>query len=275
MLPLTSFLTFAICLFPWSDRPVQDILTLPQPDGFSRIPYGPDPNHFGDLRLPKSGSKHPVVVNIHGGFWRARYDLTHAGHLCAALTREGYGTWNLEYRRVGNPGGGWPGSFEDVTHGLQFLPQIAEKYRLDLKRVIVMGHSAGGQLALVLAAHQPSLRGVVSLAGVADMRRAHELKLSNDAVGEFLGGSPESVAEHYREADPMELPMPKMPQRLIHGTKDDIVPIEISRRYRDAKHKAGEPVNLVEVPNAGHFDLIDPRTEAWKTVESVARELVR
>jgi dipeptidyl aminopeptidase/acylaminoacyl peptidase len=162
-----------------------------------------------------------------------------------------------------------------VTHGFQFLPQIASKYRLDLKRVIVMGHSAGGQLALVLAAHQPSLRGVISLAGVADMRRAHELKLSNDAVAEFLGGPPELVADHYREADPIELSMPKMQQRLIHGMNDDIVPIDISRRYRDAKQKRGEAVKLVELPNAGHFDLIDPKTEAWKAVADTVRELLR
>ena len=168
---------------------MQDILSLAPPPPDARIPYGPDPNQFGDLRLPKSNGPPPLVVNIHGGFWRARYDLAHAGHLCAALATAGFASWNLEYRRVGNPGGGWPGSFEDVTHGFQFLPQIAAKYRLDLKRVIVMGHSAGGQLALVLAAHQPSLRGVISLAGAVDMRRVHELKLSNDAAGEFLGGS--------------------------------------------------------------------------------------
>lgn len=253
---------------------MQDILTLAPPAADERIPYGADPNQFGDLRLPKTAGRHPVVVNIHGGFWRARYDLTHAGHLCAALAKAGYATWNLEYRRVGNPGGGWPGSFEDLTHGFQFLQQIAAKYRLDLKRVVVMGHSAGGQLALVLAAHQPSVRGAISLAGVVDLRRAHELKLSNDAVGEFLGGPPEQVADHYREADPMELSMPKMPQRLIHGTNDDIVPIEISRRYRDAKQKR-EPVKLVEVPNAGHFELIAPGTQAWKAVEATVQELLR
>ena len=257
---------------------MQDILSLAPPPADARITYGPDPNQFGDLRVPPvpaKGGPYPVVVNIHGGFWRARYDLAHAGHLCAALTKEGYATWNMEYRRVGNPGGGWPGSFEDLTHGFQFLKQIAQKYYLDLDRAMVMGHSAGGQLAMVLAAHQPSLRGVVSLAGVVDLQRAHELKLSNDAVGEFLGGAPEIVPEHYREADPIRLPMPKMPQRLIHGTKDDIVPIELSRHYRDVKQKIGEPVKLIEVANAGHFELIDPRTEAWKTVETTVRELLR
>ena len=256
---------------------MQDILTLPQPSGFVRIPYGLDAYNFGDLRLPsklEKGARYPVVVNIHGGFWRARYDLTHAGHLCAALAKEGYATWNLEYRRVGNPGGGWPGSFEDISQGFLHLQQVAASYPINPGRVIVMGHSAGGQLALVLAAHQ-DVRGVISLAGVADMQRAFTLNLSNDAVGEFLGGSPQRADEHFAEADPIRLPMPKKQQRLIHGTKDDIVPLELARRYRDAKQKLGEPVKLYEIPNAGHFELIDPRTEAWKTVADTVRELFR
>lgn len=252
---------------------MQDILNLPPLPADARIPYGSDPNQFGDLRLPRVKGPHPVVVNIHGGFWRARYDLTHAGHLCAALANVGCATWNLEYRRVGNPGGGWPGSFEDLTQGFLHLRQIAGEYSLSLERVIVMGHSAGGQLAMVLAAHQPSLRGVVSLAGVLDLRRAHELRLSNDAVAEFLGGPPERFGEHYREADPIALAIPRVPQRLIHGVTDNIVPIELSRRYRDAKKKTGEAVRLAEVPNAGHFDLIDPRVDAWKKVEEAVKEL--
>src|SRR5512140_3647785 len=114
---------------------MEDILTLAVPATDARIPYGADTNQFGELRVPRSAAPHPVVVNIHGGFWRARYDLLHAGHLCAALTGAGFATWNLEYRRVGNPGGGWPGSLEDLTLGFQLLPKLAEQYRLDLGRV--------------------------------------------------------------------------------------------------------------------------------------------
>src|SRR5215472_3775377 len=105
----------------------EEILGLTPPAADHRLAYGSDPNQFGDLRLPKSaasGKLFPVVLNIHGGFWRAKYDLAHAGHLCAALTQKGIATWNVEYRRVGNEGGGWPGTFEDVARAYRFLPQI-------------------------------------------------------------------------------------------------------------------------------------------------------
>ena len=250
------------------------ILDLPPPPADARVPYGGDPNQFGDVRVPKSAGPHPVVVNIHGGFWRARYDLAHAGHLCAALAQAGIASWNLEYRRVGNAGGGWPGSFEDVTQGFLFLREIAERFALNTKRVAIMGHSAGGQLALVLAAHQLEARGAVSLAGVVDLRRAWELKLSNDAVGEFLGGAPERVPDHYREASPIELLMPKTRQRLLHGAADTIVPPELSRRYRERKQAAHEDVRLTEIAGAGHFELIDPRTKAWGAVLSTVKQII-
>src|SRR6266852_7735698 len=151
-----------------------DILTAPPPPADTRLRYGSDPNQFGDLRVPKSKGPFPVVMTIHGGYWRAKYDLAHTGHLCAALTAKGVATWNIEYRRVGNKGGGWPGTFEDVASAYRFLPQIAKRYNLDPARTAIMGHSAGGQLALCLAAHEPSVKRVISLAGVADLQQAFE-----------------------------------------------------------------------------------------------------
>src|SRR5579863_7498941 len=201
-----------------------DILTLPPPPADARLSYGTDANQFGDIRLPKTKGPFPVVMNIHGGFWRAKYDLAHCGHLCAALTSKGIATWNIEYRRVGNPGGGWPGTFEDIRSAYRYLPQIAKRYNFDPTKILVMGHSAGGQLALCLAAHEPSLKRVVSLAGVVDLRRAWQLHLSNDAVVEFLRGTPDQVPDHYREADPMQLSIPQARQWLIHGTADEVVP---------------------------------------------------
>jgi acetyl esterase/lipase len=245
----------------------EDILTLPPPPADTRLAYGSDPNQFGDLRLPKGKGPFPVVMNIHGGYWRAKYDLAHAGFLCATITLKGIATWNLEYRRVGNPGGGWPGTFEDIASGYRFLPQIAHRFNLDPARILVMGHSAGGQLALCLAAHDPSLRQAVSLAGVVDLEQAFNLHLSTDAVVDFLGGKPTDVPDHYHEADPMRLPIPQAKQVLLHGAKDDVVPPALSRDYVEKKKKASEDVTLVEVSKADHFDLIDPRSQAWPKVE--------
>jgi acetyl esterase/lipase len=248
----------------------EEILTRTPPPYNARLRYGSDPNQFGDLRLPKK-KKPYLAVMIHGGFWRARYDLCHAGHLCAALTRTGIATFNLEYRRVGNPGGGWPGTFEDLVNGLQFIQQRAPEQGIDASRTLVIGHSAGGQLALCLAAHEPGPRAVVSLAGVLDLKRAFELHSSNDAAAEFMGGTPSQVPEHFQEADPMQLKIPRMQQLIVHGTKDEIVPVEFSREYVRVKSKREERVRLLELKAAGHFDLIDPQSAAWTTV-SVAIE---
>ena len=243
-----------------------DILTLKPPAADARIPYGSAASQFGDLRLPKANGPHPLVMNIHGGFWRNKYDLAHAGHLCAALSAKGIATWNLEYRRVGDEGGGWPGTFEDILSGYRFLSELSRRYNLALNRSAVMGHSAGGQLALCLAAHESSVKHAISLAGVVDLRRAWELHLSSNAVAEFLGGPPNQVPEHYQEADPMELSIARVNQRLLHGVDDYIVPVDLARAY-ERKKQGREDAHLLEIPHAGHFDLIDPRSAAWPKVE--------
>jgi acetyl esterase/lipase len=258
-----------------------DILTLQPPPADARLAYGSDSNQFLDLRLPsskeKSKPRYPLIINIHGGYWRAKYNLDHAGHFCAALTAKGLATANLEYRRVGNEGGAWPGTFSDIRSAYHFLVQNAQAYNLDSRRIVVIGHSAGGQLALCLAAHEPSLTRVVSLAGVVDLQRAYQLHLSNDAVVEFLRGTPSEVPDHYREADPMELYVCHARQWLIHGSADDVVPPAFSRDYVAAKQKLSgkekEDAHLLEISGAGHFDIIDPRTHAWKQIEETVLSL--
>jgi acetyl esterase/lipase len=244
----------------------EDILTKPQPPPDERVPYGADPNQFFEVRLPRTKDPHPVLLNIHGGYWRAKYDLTHAGHLCEALRAKGIATFNIEYRRVGNEGGGWPGSFADIRSAYRFVQQEQHRFHLDPDRLVVMGHSAGGQLALCLAAHEPSVRSAISLAGVVDLKKAYALHLSNDAVVDFLGGKPDAVPEHYKEADPTELSIPHAHQCLLHGSEDDTVPPEFSRDYVLHKKKAGESVQLVEIAHAGHFELIDPASDGFKQV---------
>ncbi|MDP9161553.1 MAG: prolyl oligopeptidase family serine peptidase [Acidobacteriota bacterium] len=251
----------------------ESILTQPAPPADAHIAYGSDSNQFGELRIPKSAGPFPIVINFHGGFWRAKYDLAHAGHLCAALTAKGLATWNVEYRRVGNKGGGWPGTFEDVRNSYRYVPQIAQKYNLDLAKMLVMGHSAGGQLALCLASHEPAVKSVISLAGVADLQQAWELHLSNNAVGEFLGGTPKEVPEHYHEADPMQLKV-NATQWLIHGAGDDVVPSTMSRGYVQAKKVRGEDAHLLEIAAAGHYELIDPHSSAYSKIESTILHLL-
>lgn len=228
--------------------------------------YGNDQNQFVDLRLPKSNRPYALAICIHGGYWRAQYDLEYLGHLCAALAAKGIATANVEYRRVGNTGGGWPGTFSDIRSAYQLLMQRAQQYHFDAKRVLVLGHSAGAQLALALVAHEERLEGAISLAGVIDLQRAYELHLSNDAVANFLGGTPNQVADHYREADPMKLAI-RARQCVIHGVEDDIVPPSLSKAYVSAKLKTQEHVRLMMIPDAGHFEIVDPRSRAWAMVE--------
>jgi acetyl esterase/lipase len=263
-----------------------DILSRQPPPADTRLKYGPDPNQFLDLRFPKASDKHkpfPVVLNIHGGFWRAKYNLDHTGHLCAALAKAGVATANAEYRRVGNEGGAWPGTFADIRSAYQFVVQNAKKHNLDTLKIVVMGHSAGGQLALCLAAHEPSVKRVVSLAGVVDLKRTYELHLSSDAVVEFLRGTPVEVPDHYREADPMQLSIPQARQWIIQGSADDIIPPEFGRNYFAEKQrhlgaqKLGvqkEDVHLLEIQGADHFDLIDPQSDAWGQIQETVGGLI-
>jgi len=252
----------------------QDILSKPQPPPDERVAYGADANQFLEVRLPRTKGPYSGLLNIHGGYWRAQYELAHAGHLCEALRVAGVATFNIEYRRVGNVGGGWPGTFEDIRSACRFVQQEHSRFHLDLDNLVVMGHSAGGQLALCLAAHETSVRSAISLAGVVDLKKGYALHLSNDAVAEFLGGKPDAVPEHYREADPMELSIPHARQWLLHGTEDEIVPPEFSRDYVTQKKKAGESVQLLEIPHAGHFELTDPAAEAFRQVTSTVLSAV-
>jgi dipeptidyl aminopeptidase/acylaminoacyl peptidase len=158
-----------------------------------------------------------------------------------------------------------------VRAAYQFLLQNARVYEFDARRVMVMGHSAGGQLGLCLAAHEKGVKAVISLAGVVDLLRAYALHLSDDAVVEFLGGTPAEVGDHYREADPMKLGIGAR-QWLVHGAADDVVPPAFSRDYVTAKRKMKEDARLVEIAGAGHFEVVDPRSGAWKDVERVAME---
>lgn len=232
-----------------------------------RLSYGDDENQFMELWRPE-GKTAGAAVFIHGGFWRAKYDLHHADEFCAGLAEKGILVASLEYRRTGQPGGGWPGTFKDVVAGVksasaQFAPTP-----------IVVGHSAGGHLALRLAGEALSLKAIVALAPVADLRLAYDLNLSNGAVVEFLGGTPDTIAARYNDACP-SANLSALRTVIVHGSKDEDVPIAISRKFVEARMTNPEPPRLIEIPGAGHMDLIDPDTEAGKTVLDLVVRLAR
>jgi acetyl esterase/lipase len=212
--------------------------------------YGNEHSQFVEFRRPAGGAGRPLIVNIHGGFWRVRYDLLHAEPLCEALAAAGFATANIEYRRVGEPGGGWPGTFDDFKRAVTFAREHAPQYGGDPSRTIVLGHSAGGHLALWVAAEIPDLIAVIGLAPVASLHQT----LSDNAVAGLMGGTPAQFPDRYAYADPAR--PTTVPRVLIHGTADDIVPIALSRDY-------AAPSRLIEIPGADHFAVIDPQHVAW------------
>lgn len=211
--------------------------------------YGNDPSQYGVLY-----GEGPVAVIIHGGFWKAQYGLELMDDLCADLAARGWAAWNIEYRRLGN-GGGVPETLDDVSAAIDLLATLDG---VDLRRVVTIGHSAGGHLAAWAATRSNpavAVTGVVSQAGVLDLQRARELRLSEGVVDRFLGEHPTAVAS------PIErLPL-GVPALLTHGGRDDIVPVEISTRFAEASG-----ATLVVEPDEDHFGHLDPDNPLWKAV---------
>lgn len=253
-----------------------------------RIFYGEDENQFGDLRIPEGDGPHPVAIVIHGGFWRARVGMDQMSEVAQDLSDRGMATWNIEYRRVGQEGGGWPGTLMDAAQAADHLYTLAESYSLDLSRVITVGHSAGGHLALWLAgrhrlsdrsvlktsASPISIYGAVSLGGVSDLKvmqevhsiRENVVNIMDHPVSDFIGGSPDQVPERYAEASPIELLPLGVKQILIHGNLDINVPVGISSIYSHHAKQAGDDIKLVEIPTAEHFKLVNTDSEEWLLV---------
>lgn len=254
-----------------------------------RYAYGTENSQFGDLYLPTSAGPYPVVILLHGGFWRASYGLKLMHTLACDLALRGIAAWNVEYRRVGNAGGGWPGTLQDVAHAADFLCHIASDAALNLNRVITVGHSAGGQLALWLATrarlpHQSQLSvsktplrlvGAISLAGASDLKLVWYHDLGQGAASAFLGGSPGTFPERYSLASPAALLPLGIPQVLVHGARDSLVPLMISQYYARQAALAGDPVKLVELSDADHFTLIDSTTTAWSRIIEEIQQLSR
>lgn len=239
--------------------------------------YGALEGQEGDLYLP-SASRPPVVCLLHGGFWRMPYGRDEMAAVARDLAGEGFAVWNLEYRRLGATGGGWPATFDDVVAGIEHLAQLVDGGAdLDLARLTVAGHSAGGQLALWAAARQVDdprghaprrvrIAAVAGMAPVADLVRAHELGVGGSAVTELLGGAPAGLPARYRDASPRALLPLNVAQLILHGTADDVVPIEISHDYVEAAQAAGDDVEFLELAGTGHMEYLDPSSGAHRAL---------
>jgi acetyl esterase/lipase len=248
-----------------------DALAMPQPEADFVIPYGSGSHQFGELRLPDGQGPHPVVLIIHGGCWLAQYDLGYMSALADALTSGGVATWSVEYRRVGDEGGGWPGTFQDVADAADYLHEMALDHDLDLDRVVAVGHSAGGHLVLWLAgrkwldAEDPlrgdaplALNGVVALAGITDLAAYVSPEGCGSAVPGLLGGEPEKVRDRLKRSSPIAMVPFGVSQTLFVAEHDSIVPAIQAESFRDVAEKAGDAVSVTEISGAGHFELVDP-----------------
>lgn len=263
------------------------------------LSYGPVASQFGELYLPRVLRSDLTVILIHGGFWRSHYGLDLMTDLARDLAMRGIVVWNIEYRRLGEAGGGWPATLLDVARAADYLHVLAPIHDLKLQRVVSIGHSAGGHLALWLAArhcisrasilhpaHRTAtgsrvpdsqdsssplkLAGAISLAGAVDLELCWQLHLSSGVVATLLGGSPTQVPERYAAASPAALLPLGIPQVLVHGALDDIVPLQVSQVYTQSAIAAGDRVTLIQQADADHFTVIDSRSMAWKnTVQAL------
>ena len=240
------------------------------------ISYGTEADQLGDLRIPDGVGPHPVAVLIHGGFWRDSWQRDTMDGVAVALARAGVATWNVEYRRVGS-GGGWPTTLTDAEKAADHLTELADRHQLDLDRVVAVGHSAGGQLALCIAARDKAavtLAGVVGLAPVSDLVVAHDQDVGRGAVEGFVGSVPAPDTAGAVPGSPMhQLPI-GVPQVIVHGDADNSVPIEMSRDYLAAAQASGDDARLEALAGIDHFAPIDPSSTVWPAVESAVMGLL-
>lgn len=271
-----------------------EVQALPLPDAGEKIAYGDDAEQFGELRLPvKAGAKagpYPVIVLLHGGCWLNEFDYRYMTRLAAVLTEQGYATWTPEFRRVGDASGGWPNTLLDAAKATDYLAVLVKQHPLDLSKVVTVGHSAGGQLALWLAArrklpadsplysaHPLAIHGVIGLDAITDLAtyRIGPPDSCHSAVDPLMDGTPQTQPRRYAESSPMALLPLGVPQWLVQGEEDPIVSTVSVRSYVAAATHAGDRVTLLTQPGAGHFESAVPVGPAWKAVLMAVQKAVR
>ncbi len=269
----------------------RDVDTLPSRPADHRIAYGSDSLQFGDLRLPKGPGPHPLAIVIHGGCWVSRFaTLQNTAALADALRDAGIATWNVEYRRLDHPGGGWPGTLADVAAAADHVRTLTQRFPIDTTRVIALGHSAGGHLALWLGA-RPRLtkesalynRSPLRLAAVAALGGPGDLAdfttyaasiCGSPVIEQLLGGTPATVPARYAQASPHALLPLGTRQLLIVGDADRVMPEASRNAYVAAARQAGDSAEVVVVPAAAHFEVIAPTTSAWPLVRDKLLALI-
>ena len=236
----------------------------------NRLSYGPKPDQYGDLWLREGPGPFPVVVNLHGGYWRERFAMVREDARLTSLVEQGFAGWNIEFRRSNASAGraAWPDILWDVAGGIDFLAELSGNHDLDLNRVVFAGYSAGGQLALWAAARsqfepgavgaEPRVLpiGAVGLAGVTDMVGLDEGHWGEDAVAEFFYGVPD-YAVHREECSPLALLPLGIPQLFVHGDQDERVPLEHTLAYEAKAREMGDQVTMLVLPGVSHFTFPD------------------
>ncbi len=252
------------------------------------IAYGEDPLQFGELHIPEGEGPFPLVVFIHGGCWLAMYDIATTRPLAWAFRQEGIAVWNLEYRRVGNPGGTYPGLLLDIGAGIDHARNLAKDYPLDLTQMVVMGHSAGGHLALwagarakIPADHDLYLAdplipaGVVALAPAAALTRLHQQGTCDNVIDRLMGGSPAEQPDRYAYVEPARMAPIGVPHTLLMGMHDSVW-TPFGEEYYTAARAIGEnSMTRMMAPESGHFEVINPNSTTWSLVLKATRSYLK
>jgi acetyl esterase/lipase len=276
---ITGYITYAKATVGYGD-----LLARQRPVPSKQLHYGPQPDQFGELWLPEGKVAHPVVVMIHGGCWQAALPgVELMAYIAEDLRKSGIAVWNIEYRRLGTDGAGYPGTFLDTANGIDYLRQIADTYKLDISRLVVMGHSAGGHLALWAAArnriaadsqlytqHPLPIKLVITLAGINNLaayRNNGPRACGGPRTIDLLVGAG-AREEPYTDTSPVAMLPIGVKQIIVSGDLDSIVPAKFGNAYGAAAQAAGDKVSVMNLKNAGHFELIDPTSDAWGRIKA-------